>query len=158
MKCCLAIAIMILISSCNGEENNSTQEIGALQELLNSYHFIYRPQIDVFDCVDMSVANYRFLRSIGYNTSIVIVEDGLMLNGTKLGHCMALVELSNGWAGIETKQAVINTNESIGKVIGIIPDYIRKIYTTPEEVYSYDIRGAPSVTGNVIEPNLPKAL
>ena len=81
-----------------------------------------------------------------------------MPNGTRLEHSVALVRLSGGWAGIETKQAVINTNESIGKVIGINMDYIRKIYTTPEEVYSYDIRGPPSITDNVIEPNHPKAL
>jgi hypothetical protein len=106
----------------------------------------------------MSIANYRFLKSMGYNTSIVIVEDGSMLNGTKLGHCMALVELSGGWACIETKQAVINTNKSIGRIIGINPAYIRGIYRTPEEVCAQDRRRSPGIIGNVIEPNLPKAL
>ena len=152
------VVIFSLVLLASGEENNSTQEIGTLQELLNSYHFIYRPQIDVFDCIDMSVADYRFLKSHGYEALIAILEDSVMPNGTRLEHSVALVRLSGGWAGIETKQAVINTNESIGKVIGINMDYIRKIYTTPEEVYSYDIRGPPSITDNVIEPNHPKAL
>lgn len=156
MKCCLAIAVIMLISSCNGE--NSSQEIAALQALLDSYHFTHRPQLDVFDCVDMSVANYRFLQSQGYNTSIIIVEDGLMPNGAKSGHCMALVELSGGWACVETKQAVIDTKKSIGKIVGLNPDSIRGIYRTPEEIYSQDRRGQPVISGDVIAPNAPKSL
>jgi hypothetical protein len=153
------IIIFLLVSIAGGiEENNSSHEMVALQEILDSYHFIYKPQLDVFDCVDMSVANYNFMKSLGYETLITIVEDGSMLNGTRLGHCMALVLLPGGWVGVETKQAVIDTNQSIGKVIGIKPDFIRGIYRTPEEVYAQDRRGSPSITGNVIEKNHPKAL
>ena len=84
------IIIFLLVSMAGGiEENNSSHEMVALQEILDSYHFIYKPQLDVFDCVDMAVANYRFLKSQGYETLITIVEDGSMLNGTRLGHCMA---------------------------------------------------------------------
>jgi hypothetical protein len=157
MKCHLAIAIILLISLCSGE-NNSAQEIAALQTLLDSYHFTQKPQLDVFDCVDMSIANYRFLRCMGYNTSIVIVEDRSMPDGAKSGHCMALVELSDGWACIETKQDVIDTNKSIGRIIGLNPAYIRGIYRTPEEVYAQDWRGSPVIIGDVIEPNSPKTL
>ncbi len=152
------VVIFLLFSLASGEENNSRQEIENLQDLLNSYHFIYKPQIDVFDCVDMSVADYRFLKSHGYESLVAILEDGVLPNGTHIEHSVALVRLSGGWAGVDTKTSVIDTNESIGKVIGIIPDYIHKIYATPEEVYSYDLRGPPSITGNVIEPNIPKAL
>jgi hypothetical protein len=106
----------------------------------------------------MSVANYRFLQSQGYNTSIIIVEDGLMPNGAKSGHCMALVELSGGWACVETKQAVIDTKKSIGKIVGLNPDSIRGIYRTPEEIYSQDRRGQPVISGDVIAPNAPKSL
>jgi hypothetical protein len=152
MKCCLAIAVIMLISSCNGE--NSSQEIAALQTILDSYHFVYQPWLDVFDCVDMSAANYRFLRSMGYNTSIVIVEDGLMPNGAKSGHCMALVELHGGWACVETKQAVIDPKKSIGKIVGLNPACIRGIYRTPEDIYALDRRKHPVVSGKVIAPNL----
>ncbi len=151
----LAITI-ILISSCSGED--SSREMASLQALLDSYHFVYKPQLDVFDCVDMSAANYRFLKSKGYNASIVIVEDGLMPNGAKSGHCMALVELSGGWACIETKQAAIDTKASIGKIVGLDPAYIRGIYSTPEEIYAQDRRGQPVVSGDVIAPNAPKSL
>ena len=153
------IIIFLLVSMAGGiEENNSSHEMVALQEILDSYHFIYKPQLDVFDCVDMAVANYRFLKSQGYETLITIVEDGSMLNGTRLGHCMALVLLPGGWVGVETKQAVIDTNQSIGKLIGIDPAFIRVICKTPEEIYAQDRRGSPSTTGNVIEKNHPKAL
>jgi hypothetical protein len=152
------IIILLLISSARGAEANNSLEIANLQNILNSYHFIYKPQPDVFDCVDMSVANYRFLKSQGYDTLIIIVEDGSMPNGTRLGHCMALALLTNGWACIETKKSEIDTNKSIGKVIGIDPAYIRGIYKTPEEVYAQDRRGLPRITGNVIERNFPKAL
>lgn len=87
----------LLASLTGGEENNSSQEMADLQEILDSYHFIYKPQLDVFDCVDMSIANYRLLKSQGYETLITIVEDGSMPNGTCLGHCMALVLLPGGW-------------------------------------------------------------
>jgi len=60
--------------------------------------------------------------------------------------------------GVETKQAVIDTNQSIGKLIGIDPAFIRVICKTPEEVYDQDRRGPPSITGNAIERNHPKAL
>jgi len=149
---------LLVLAASGAEEDNSSQEIANLQDILNSYHFIYTPQLDLFDCVDMSVANYRFLKSRGYETRLVIVEDGSMLDGTRLGHCMALVLLTNGWIGVETKKSVINTNESIGKLIGINPAYIRAIYNTPEEVYFQDERGPPSITGNVIQRNSPKTL
>jgi hypothetical protein len=152
------IIIFLLVSLASGEENNSSQEMANLQDLLNSYHFIYKPQLDIFDCVDMSIANYRFLKSQGYEALITIVEDGSMSNGTRLGHCMVLVELHNVWVGVETKQAVIDTNQSIGKLIGINPDFIRGIYKTPEEIYTQDRRGPPTIKGNAIEPNTPKAL
>lgn len=147
----LVVAI-ILISSCSGED--SSQELASLQALLDSYHFTHQPQLDVFDCVDMSAANCRFLQSQGYNTSIIIVEDGLMPNGAKSGHCMALVELSGGWACVETKQAVIDPKKSIGKIVGLNPACIRGIYRTPEDIYALDRRKHPVVSGKVIAPNL----
>jgi hypothetical protein len=80
------IIIFLLVSMAGGiEENNSSHEMVALQEILDSYHFIYKPQLDVFDCVDMAVANYRFLKSQGYEILITIVEDGSMLNGPVSG-------------------------------------------------------------------------
>jgi hypothetical protein len=152
MKCVLIIGIMILISLCSAESN--LEQMDKLQALLNSYHFTIKPQIDVFDCVDISAANYRFLKEKGYNTQIVIVEDGLAPDGTKAGHCMAMVEIGDGWICIETKQAVINTNESIGKIIGIDPAFIRAIYRSPEDVYAVDARGPPTDRDNVIVTNM----
>jgi hypothetical protein len=101
----------------------------------------------------MSVANYKLLKSNGYESLLVILDDGMMANGTRVEHCVALARLSGGWAGIETKKSEINPQESIGKVIGIDPNYILKVYSTPEEVYAYDVRGPPVVAGDVIEPN-----
>jgi len=143
------IIFLLIINLSNGLDNNYT-EINEIQMILDSYHFICKPELDVFDCVDMSVANYNFFKSIGYNVSIAIREDGFMPNGAKTGHCFAIIELSNGWVGIETKQAVINTSASIGKVISI-PE-LREICKTPEEVYKKDKRKY-HVTCNVIEKN-----
>ncbi len=147
------ITIFLLVAAASGTENNSSQEIENLQDLLNSYHFTHEPHIDVFDCVDMSVADYKFLKSHGYESLIVILEDHTLPNGTRIEHSVALARLSGGWAGIETKTSVIDTSKSIGAVIGIDPAYILEVYSTPEEVYAYDIRGPPSITGNVIAPN-----
>jgi len=148
------MVLFLLVASASGVENNSSQEIENLQDLLNSYHFTHEPQIDVFDCVDMSIADYRFLKSQGYDSLIVILEDHTLPNGTRIEHSVALARLSGGWAGVETKTSVIDTSKSIGAVIGIDPAYILGVYTTPEEVYAYDVRGVPVITGNVIEPNV----
>ena len=148
------VVLLLLITAASGAENNSSQEIENLQGLLNSYHFIYKPQIDVFDCVDMAVADYKFLKSQGYESLIVILDDHTLPNGTRIEHSVALARLSGGWAGVETKTSVIDTSKSIGAVIGIDPAYIRGVYATPEEVYAYDVRGPPSITGDVIEPNV----
>lgn len=145
------LVILILVSNVCAICDN---EIAITQNLLNSYHFIYKPQLDVFDCVDMSTANLKFLQAHGYEARIAILEDGLMSNGTRLGHCVAIIKLGGYWMGVETKQAVINTSESIGKIIGINPAYIRKIYDTPEEIYKQDIRKNPVITGNAIEKNV----
>ncbi|MCK9568727.1 hypothetical protein M0R72_07290, partial [Candidatus Pacearchaeota archaeon] len=118
------VVLFLLVASASGAENNSSQEIEDLQDLLNSYHFIYKPQIDVFDCVDMSVADYRFLKCHGYESLIVILEDHTLPNGTRIEHSVALARLSGGWAGVETKTSVIDTTKSIGSVIGIDPAYI----------------------------------
>jgi len=147
------MVLFLLVASASGTENNSSQEIENLQGLLNSYHFTHVPQIDVFDCVDMSVADHEFLKSHGYESLIVILEDHITPNGTRIEHSVALARLSGGWAGVETKTSAIDHSKSIGAVIGIDPAYILKVYSTPEEVYAYDIRGPPSITGNVIEPN-----
>ena len=147
------MVLFLLVASASGAENNSSQEIENLQYLLNSYHFIHKPQIDVFDCVDMAVADYRFLKSQGYESLIVILDDHTMPNGTRIEHSVALARLPGGWAGVETKTSVIDTTKSIGSVIGIDPAYILGVYTTPEEVYAYDVRGVPVITGNVIAPN-----
>jgi hypothetical protein len=145
------IIFLLIINLSSGNVVDNSIEINKLQTILDSYHFIYKPELDVFDCVDMSVANYNFFKARGYNVSIAIKEDGFMPNGAKTGHCFAIVELTNGWIGIETKQAVINTSRSIGKVISI-PE-LREICSTPEEVYRKDRRGYPIITWNVIEKN-----
>jgi hypothetical protein len=117
-------------------------QIGAIkiQELLDDYHFKFKPELDVFDCVDMSIANYNFLKNKGYDVRIAILEDGFMSNGTRLGHCVAIIDINGYWMGIETKQAAIDTTKSIGKIIGVNPGYIRGIYETPEDIYKKDIR------------------
>jgi len=143
---CLIIFLSI-ISLSSGSENN---EINEIQEILDSYHFIYKPELDTFDCVDMSIANYNFFKSLGYNVSIAIREDGYTPDGAKTGHCFAIIELSNGWAGIETKQSAINTSKSIGKLISI--PVLREICKTPEEVYRKDKRKY-HISCNVIEKN-----
>jgi hypothetical protein len=148
----LAILVILVIGAipAQSQEDNST-EIAELQELLDSNHFIYAPELDVFDCVDMSTANYRFLESKGYEALIAIREDGFMPDGKPTGHCFAIVKLSNGWVGVETKQAVTNTTRSIGTVIEI--PVLREICKTPEEVYQKDRRGSPVITGEVITKN-----
>ena len=134
--------------------NVSANEIDTVQELLNSNHFIYKPQLDIFDCVDMSIGNQQFLKNHGYESRIAILEDGFMPNGIRLGHCVAIVKINGYWIGVETKQAVINTSQSIGKLVGINPAFIRMIFDKPEEVYDYDLRGKPVITGNVIAKNV----
>lgn len=126
-------------------------ELVKLQGILNSYHFIYKPELDIFDCVDMSIANYKLLQNLGYTMGIAIIEDKPMPDGQPNGHCIAIVKLTDGWVGIETKQAVINTSSCIGKVISIAN--IREICSTPEEIYQKDRRKNVVITGESIEKN-----
>lgn len=144
--------IVILVLVCNGCASDN--ETAIAQDLLNSYHFIYKPQLDVFDCVDMSIANLEFLQAHKYEARIAILEDGFMPNGIRLGHCVAIVKIGEYWMGVETKRAVIDTSNSIGKLIGIDPDFIRAIYDTPDEVYKHDIRKNPLFIENAIEKNV----
>jgi hypothetical protein len=145
------MVVLLLVCNVYAVSGNETT---ITQNLLNSYHFTYEPQLDVFDCVDMSIANLEFLQAHKYETRIAILEDGFMPNGTRLGHCMAIVKIGEYWMGVETKQAVIDTSKSIGKLIGIDPDFVRVIYDTPEEVYKQDIRKNPPVIENAIEKNV----
>ena len=101
--------------------------------------------IGVAAMVFMTVSSY-----ISYDVKIAIKDDGYMPSGDKTGHCFAIVKLSGGWVGIETKQSVINTSKSIGKVIGITS--IREICDNPDDVYSRDIRKKHMI-GNFIEKN-----
>jgi hypothetical protein len=142
---------MITILICSIGISNAINEIDVVQDILNSYHFKYKPELDVFDCVDMSIANYNMFKSLGYDVRIAIKEDGYMPDGQPTGHCFAIIKLSEGWVGIETKQAVVNTSISIGKIISI-PE-LREICNSPEEIYARDRRKNIIVDDIAIEKN-----
>jgi hypothetical protein len=141
------VLLVLLVPATAWEETricSNQLEIAALQSVLDSYHFKYKWQNDVFDCADMSVANWRFLKARGYDPVIAIRRDPP--NGS---HCYVILPLLGGFVGVDTQKQ--NLTSRIGKVITKLEMW--KICQTPEEVFAMDIRGPPVITGEVIVPN-----
>lgn len=134
--------IMIIVVMSIGITHGD--EITKLQDILDSYHFKYKWTNDVFDCVDMSAANYRFLKDMGYDPKIAIRRDPP--NGS---HCYVIIEINGKHVGIDTQRQ--NLTRRIGKIITNVTMY--KMYNTPEEVFTIDNRGPPVITENVIIKN-----
>ena len=123
-------------------------EIAQLQHLLDSYHFKYQWQDNVFDCVDMSAANYRFLKEHGYSPEIAIRKDP----PRKDEHVYVFLPLKSVLVGVDTSiHRGADLTASLGKVITVL-DMVQ-VCRTPEEVYAIDPRGPPVIHDEVIVPN-----
>lgn len=128
------------------------QKISEVQTLVDRYHFRYQWENDTFDCVDMAAANWRFLRDAGYHPLIAICN---YPGGG--GHCYVIFPLADGWAGIDTRRALMegrNLNNSLGQIVTELPGY--RILESDIALYAYDPRGPPKITENVIVPSPPR--
>lgn len=146
------VAIILLISICSAFELppcHDYQKIAEVQSLVDGYQFRYAWQNDTFDCVDMAAANWRFMKSAGYDPVIVICD-----HPSGGGHCYVAFPLGDGWAGIDTRQALNDGKPitTLGKVISQVEGY--EILPTDESLYAYDPRGPPLITGQVIGPKI----
>ena len=121
---------------------NNTSQIILLQELADSYYFKYKWKEDVFDCVDLSAANWRFLKAHGYDPKIAI-RFYAYVDGHRYSHCYVVVPVEDGWLGLDTQG--VNLSERIGKVITELEMW--KLCDTPEEVFAIDRRGPPVISG-----------
>lgn len=147
----LMVLVLLIVPSLAWGEfkicDNQT-EIDQLQNLLDSYHFNHIWQNDIFDCVDMSVANYKFLKEHGYSPQIAIRND--LPRAEK--HVYVFLPLKSGLVGVDTSiHRGANLNSSLGKVVTML-DMIR-VCRNPEELYAIDPRGPPVIIGNVIVKN-----
>lgn len=135
--------------------SNDTEKILELQKLADSYHFIYEPELDSFDCTDMSSNNWEFFKEMGYAPKIAIREDA----PNPGGHCYVIIPLADGWVGIETQRKHLGENRSLDHSIGrIITDLSAyKILESPEEVAAYDRSLKEGIRGpylmDAIRPN-----
>jgi len=153
MKKILLIVAMLLsvsIASAWGEfqiDHNQT-EIKDLQSILDSYHFKYQWQNDVFDCVDMSAANWKFLKSLGYSPMIAIRKNP----PSNEKHVYVFLTLKSGMVGVDTSiYRGANLTASLGKVVTVLE--MERVCRNPEELYAIDPRGPPVIMGDVIEKN-----
>ncbi|MFA7164618.1 MAG: hypothetical protein WC124_02060 [Desulfoplanes sp.] len=152
----IVIIALLLISMCSGFDLpacHDYQKIEEVQSLVDRYHFRYAWQNDTFDCADMAAANWRFLKSEGYDPLIAICD---YPGGG--GHCYVIFPLSDGWAGLDTRTALLqgrSLNDSLGQVVTDLPGY--RLLKTDQDLYEYDPRGQPKITGEVIarNPSLP---
>lgn len=150
-------SIVALISLCSAFDlpaSHDYQKISEVQNLVDRYHFRYAWSNDTFDCVDMAAANWRFLKSEGYDPLIAICH---YPGGG--GHCYVIFPLSDGWAGLDTRQALLegrSLNNSLGQVVTDLPGY--RILESDRALYEYDPRGPPVVDGEVIVRNPPMPL
>jgi hypothetical protein len=152
----IMIAAMLLISLCSAFDlpiSHNYQKISEVQSLVDGYHFRYAWANDTFDCVDMAAANWRFLREAGYGPLIAICD---YPSGGK--HCYVIFPLSDGWAGLDTRQALLrgrDLNSSLGQVVTELPGF--KLLLSDSELYQYDPRGPPKIAGEVIarNPSMP---
>jgi hypothetical protein len=157
MKFLALIALIILMLPVSAwqlpaSHNNAT--IAQVQALADTEHFKYAWKNDVFDCVDMSAANYRFLKERGFAPKIAIRKDPE--NGINASHCYVIVPVMDGWIGLDTQRKNLGNrdlNSSIGAVITTLDMW--KVCDSPDEVFAMDPRGPPVITENVILPNLP---
>lgn len=142
--------LLALISTCNGFMLPGCTDQAALADLeglVESYQFRYQPKLDYFDCADMSTANWRLLKSAGYEPKIALRKEG-----PNNSHCYAILPLGNGWAGIETEKQ--NLTHRTGVIITDLEMWT--VMDTPADVYAFDRRGPPVITGEVLEP-VPRA-
>lgn len=133
----IAVIIIMIISVGSAWQFvpcNDTQKLEEVQALVDQYHFRYQWCEDVFDCADMSVANYLFLKEKGYDPRIAIRRDPP--NGS---HCYVIFPIGGGWAGLDTQRKNLGNRSlehCLGKVITDLDSW--KICRTPEEVVDVD--------------------
>ena len=150
MRSVILAILFLLPLCCSGYQLPGCTDQVAMAELralIESYQFRYQPKLDYFDCADMSTANWRLLQAAGYKPKIALRKEG-----PNNSHCYAICPLADGWVGIETEKQ--NLTHRTGVIITELEMWT--ILDTPEEVYQFDKRGPPVITGEVLE-YVPKA-
>jgi hypothetical protein len=150
----LAIIILCVLYPCSASwlllPCNDTPKLDEVQVLVDQFHFKYKYENDTFDCVDMSVANYRFLKGRGYAPLIAIRPTDDRTNR----HCFVIFPLGDGWAALDTAESKLmgrSLNDSLGQ-ISSGPE-VWAALATPEDVFAIDPRGPPKITGEVVVAN-----
>lgn len=149
----IAIIILCLLFPCAAFDLpicQDNQKLKEVQSLLDKYHFKYKYENDTFDCVDMAAANWRIMKSAGYDPLIAICN--YSSDGGK--HCYVIVPSIDGWIGVDTRVSKLagkSLETSLGKVITDLDGYL--ILDSDQALYQYDPRGPPKISGDVIVLN-----